>query len=367
MTNRYARQIVLPEIGHEGQERLRAASVLCIGAGGLGSPVLLYLAAAGIGRIGLVDEDIVDVSNLQRQVLFKEQDQGVPKVKAAAAELAALNSECRVEPHDERLNTANAERLLTDYDIIIDGTDNFGSKFLINDACVKYGKPLVYGSILGFEAQVSVFWGAHGPCYRCLYPKPPSGHIPNCAEAGVIGALAGIAGTVQTLEAVKMALGLAWCIEKKLEPLLGKLWMLDARNMQSQLLTIPKRSACPVCSGNLDGIVLEDPDVACTSKTAVKNIDAGEAVRMVGKACFIDVREAHELASGKITGARHIPLGRLLKDEDAVEEISLDEPVIVYCQHGIRSLSAASHLLTLGFTNVAHITGGIVRWPYTLS
>lgn len=214
--NRYARQTVLPEVGQEGQEKLKTTSVLCVGAGGLGSPALLYLAAAGIGRIGLVDDDITDISNLQRQVLFREENQGAPKVKAAAVALASLNSECSIEPYHERLTAINAERLVTGYDIIIDGTDNFGSKFLINDACVKYGKPLVYGSILGFEAQVSLFWAVHGPCYRCLYSKPPSNHIPNCAEAGVIGAMAGIAGTVQALEAIKIALGLTWCKEKKL-------------------------------------------------------------------------------------------------------------------------------------------------------
>ncbi|MEW6470570.1 MAG: HesA/MoeB/ThiF family protein, partial [Bacteroidota bacterium] len=256
--NRYARQTVLPEVGQEGQEKLKTTSVLCVGAGGLGSPALLYLAAAGIGRIGLVDDDITDISNLQRQVLFREENQGAPKVKAAAVALASLNSECSIEPHHERLTAINAERLVTGYDIIIDGTDNFGSKFLINDACVKYGKPLVYGSILGFEAQVSLFWAVHGPCYRCLYSKPPSNHIPNCAEAGVIGAIAGIAGTVQALEAIKIALGLTWCKEKNLEPLLGKLWMLDARSMETKTLKLHKRNQCPVCTCDPDDIVLED-------------------------------------------------------------------------------------------------------------
>ena len=367
MTNRYARQIVLPEIGHEGQKKLRAASVLYIGAGGLGSSALQYLVAAGIGRIGLVDDDIVDFSNLQRQVLFKERDQGILKVKAAAKTLAQLNSECCLEPHAERFIAANAERLITDYDIIIDGTDNFGSKFLINDACAKYGKPLVYGSILRFEAQVSVFWAMHGPCYRCLYPKPPSGHIPNCAEAGIVGAVAGITGTVQALEAVKMALGLTWCREKNLEPLLGRLWILDAHNMQTRLLTIPRRPACTVCSGNPDGITLEDSGQVCVNKTAVRNINTEEAAKMVGKAYFIDVRETHELVAGKIPGALHIPLGKLLKDKDSVREMSSRAPIIVYCQHGMRSLSAASYLVTLGFTDVAHLSGGVSDWPKKLT
>ena len=360
--NRYARQTVLPEMGQEGQERLKSASVLCIGAGGLGSPALLYLAAAGIGCIGLVDDDAVDISNLQRQVLFKEADQGKPKVEAAKAALAELNSECQIEAYFERFSAENAEALLKNYDVIIDGTDNFSSKFLINDACVKFGKPLVYGSILGFVAQVSVFWAGHGPCYRCLYPKPPSGHIPNCAEAGVIGAMAGITGTVQALEAIKMALGLKWCKEKNLEPLLGTLWILDARSMQTKTLKLHKRHQCAVCSANPGDIVLEQAEENCAAKTDVKNISAEDAATRMGKAVFIDVREAHELASGRIPKALHIPLGTLLSNEDSVGDIVSDTQVIVYCQHGIRSFSAASHLVALGFRNVAHITGGIVRW-----
>jgi molybdopterin/thiamine biosynthesis adenylyltransferase/rhodanese-related sulfurtransferase len=364
---RYVRQTVLPELGSGGQKRLKSASVLCVGAGGLGSPALLYLAAAGIGRIGLVDDDVVDISNLQRQVLFKEADQGTPKVEAAKVALAELNSECRIEAYHQRFSPENAEALVKNYDVIIDGTDNFSSKFLINDACVKFGKPLVYGSILGFVAQVSVFWAGHGPCYRCLYPKPPSGHIPNCAEAGVIGAMAGIAGTVQALEAIKMALGFEWCKEKNLEPLLGTLWILDARSMQTKTLILRKRHQCVVCSANPSDIVLEQAEESCTAKTDVKNISAEDAAKWMGKAVFIDVREAHELASGRIPKALHIPLGTLLSNEDSVGDIASDTQVIVYCQHGIRSFSAASHLVALGFTNVAHITGGIVRWKDALA
>lgn len=364
---RYARQTVLPELGSEGQEHLKSASVLCIGAGGLGSPALLYLAAAGIGRIGLVDDDAVDISNLQRQVLFKETDQGSPKVEAAKAALAELNSECQIEAYHERFNTENAEHLVNNYDVIIDGTDNFSSKFLVNDACVKFGKPLVYGSILGFVAQVSVFWAGHGPCYRCLYPKLPSGHIPNCAEAGVIGAMAGIAGTVQALEAIKMALGLKWCKEKNLEPLLGTLWILDARSMQTKTLKLHKRHQCAICSRDPNDIVLEQAEASCMAKSDVKNISAEDAAKRIGEAVFIDVREAHELTSGRIPKALHIPLGTLLSNEDSVGDIASDTQVIVYCQHGIRSFSAASHLVALGFRNVAHINGGIVRWKDELA
>lgn len=367
MQDRYARQIVLPELGAEGQKRLGAASVLCIGAGGLGSPALMYLAAAGIGRIGLVDDDTVDISNLQRQVLFKESDQGEPKVEAARRALESLNSTTNIEHHNERFTADNAEKLLRSYDVVIDGADNFSSKFLINDACVKYGKPLVYGSILGFIAQVAVFWAEHGACYRCLYPKPPSGHIPNCAEAGVIGAMAGISGATQALETIKMVLGLDWCKEKNLEPLLGTLWLLDARSMETKRLKIPKRQGCPVCSVHPDTIVLEDAPHICSAAPTVKTITAQEAQEMHGSAVFIDVRELHELASGKISDALHIPLGILLKDEEAVRDIAPDASVVVYCQHGVRSASAASHLTTLGFTNVAHLAGGIVRWKSALS
>ncbi|MBN8543692.1 MAG: ThiF family adenylyltransferase [Alphaproteobacteria bacterium] len=368
---RYARQTVLPEIGQEGQERLKSASVLCIGTGGLGSPALLYLAAAGIGRIGLVDDDMVDISNLQRQVLFKETDQGKSKVEAAKAALAELNSQCQIEAYHQRFIPENAEALIQNYDVIIDGTDNFSSKFLINDACVKFGKPLVYGSILGFVAQVSVFWAKgenhHGPCYRCLYPKPPGGHIPNCAEAGVIGAMAGIAGTVQALEAIKMVLGLKWCKEKNLEPLLGTLWILDARTMQTKTLILRKRHQCSACARDPNDILLTQAEESCATKSNVKNISAEDAANQISKAVFIDVREAHELASGRIPKALHIPLGTLLSNEDSVGDIASDTPVIVYCQHGIRSFSAASHLIALGFRNVAHINGGIVRWKGELA
>ncbi len=364
--HRYARQTILPELGQQGQHRLQQASVLCIGAGGLGSPALLYLAAAGIGRLGLVDDDTVDVSNLHRQVLFKEADAGAFKVFAAAATLKARNSQCIIEPYSERFTTKNAEKLISNYDVIIDGTDNFGSKFLINDACVKFNKPLIYGSILGFEAQVCVFWAAHGACYRCLYPKAPSTHIPNCAQAGVIGAMAGIAGTVQALEAIKMALGLDWCKDKKLEPLLGKLWMLDARTLQTRVLAIHKRPHCTVCSHDAETLILEDGSQLCSAHQAVAHLSYEQAAQHLGMAVFIDVRESHEWMTGRIENARHIPLHRLLSNAQSVQDIPLDTPLIVYCQHGIRSLSAAAHLQTLGFHQVSHLAGGLVHWKAPL-
>ncbi len=360
--DRYARQTVLPEIGQEGQHLLRNASVLCIGAGGLGSPVALYLTAAGIGRMGLVDDDYVDISNLQRQVIFRESDQGTPKVAAAAIALNQLNHSCRIEQHQTRFSAKNAEELISNYDVIIDGTDNFSSKFLINDACVKYNKPLVYGAIMGFHAQVSVFYPPHSPCYRCLYHSPPSGHIPNCAEAGIVGAMAGIAGTVQALEAIKIALGLKWCKEKRLEPLLGKLWVLDARTMQTRSLSIHKRNNCKICSiEKLDIALIEDQHL-CKTNNGIKGISPEMAAELLGNAIFIDVREPHELSSGQIAGAMHIPMGTLLTDEDSVGDIASHHRVIVYCQHGVRSISAAAHLKELGFTNVFHMAGGFSNW-----
>jgi molybdopterin/thiamine biosynthesis adenylyltransferase len=336
--NRYARQTVLPEMGQEGQERLKSASVLCIGAGGLGSPALLYLAAAGIGRIGLVDDDAVDISNLQRQVLFKEADQGKPKVEAAKAALAELNSECQIEAYFERFSAENAEALLKNYDVIIDGTDNFSSKFLINDACVKFGKPLVYGSILGFVAQVSVFWAGHGPCYRCLYPKPPSGHIPTAPRRVSLALWQASPEPCRRLKPLKWRW--AWSGAKK--RIWSRCWVRSGYSMHAacRLKRLNCINAINVrMLGDPSDIVLEQAEESCAAKTDVKNISAEDAAKRMGKAVFIDVREAHELASGRIPKALHIPLGTLLSNEDSVGDIASDTPVIVYCQHGIRSFS----------------------------
>lgn len=363
MQQRYARQTILPELGQGGQRKLKEASVLCIGAGGLGSPALLYLAAAGVGRIGIIDDDVVDLTNLQRQVLFCEADAGKPKSEAARQALELRNSDIIVECYPERFSSTNAEKLLAKYDVILDGTDNFASKFLINDACVKFGKPLVYASILGFEAQVSVFWAEHGPCYRCLYPNPPSGHIANCAEAGVIGAMAGIAGTVQALEAIKMLLGLRWCQEKGLEPLLGRLWLLDAKTMETRTLTLPKNPNCAVCSKPRCEIMLLTAEPICASTSHVQSFAPEEAMAMVNRAIFIDVREVHECASGIIPEAQHIPLGVLLNGSELTAKLPKDAPLIVYCQRGMRSLDAVRFLQMQGYQNVGNLAGGIMQWP----
>jgi adenylyltransferase/sulfurtransferase len=363
MTNRYARQTVLPELGADGQDRLNQASVLCVGAGGLGSPALLYLAAAGIGRIGIVDDDRVDISNLQRQILFTEADTRRGKAETAAQKLSHLNSHTRVDAYPVRLTAANALSLMAEYDVILDGTDTVASKFLLNDACVRLGKPLVHAAILGFQAQVSVFWGRHGPCYRCLYPHPPKGYVANCAEAGVIGAMAGMVGAVQGLEALKMALGLAWCHSHGLDPLLGRVWLLDARSMNSRLLTLTKTPSCPVCAGDPAFIVLDDGDDGICQSRDVQGIAADDAQHCSPDTVFLDVREDAEWRGGHILGARHIPLGRLLAEGEVLDDLPLNAPIVVYCQHGIRSLTGASHLQRLGYTNVSHLEGGFVRWP----
>lgn len=361
---RYARQMILPELGEEGQKLLKEKTVLCVGAGGLGAPALLYLAAAGMGRIQIVDDDVVDASNLQRQVLFREQDQGQIKAIAAKRALEALNSEIKIESFPQRFMAENAKAFLSSCDVVIDGTDNFVSKFLINDACVKFCKPLIYASILGFEAQVAVFYAEHGPCYRCLFPQVPAGHIPNCAEAGVIGALAGIAGSMQALEAIKMALGISWCKAHELSPLTGRLWLCDARSMETRTLALPKDPACPVCSKPRASIVLAEEGHACPAN--VESLPASKVRALLGEAIFIDVREEQELLSGMIPGALHIPLPQLLSKRSRLNQLPTDKQIIVYCQHGVRSLRAVAHLHEIGFIKAAQLRGGIAQWQDVL-
>src|SRR5512134_1531173 len=289
-SNRYSRQIILPEIGETGQEKIGAAHVLVVGAGGLGCPSLLYLAAAGVGAIGIIDKDNVDISNLQRQILFDIEDTGRSKARAAKAHLETRNPEISITCFNERLDVLNALQIMGGYDVIVDGADDFATKFLINDAAVKLGKPVVYGSILGFEGQASVFWAKEGPCYRCLYPAPPAGYVPNCAEAGVIGALAGIVGSVQSMEVIKLLAG-----GEALRPLIGKLWITDGRTMQTFNLAIPKNPACPVCSKSCEDIILKDEAQRCSAAMQEVLIeDVGD------HALFVDVREKDEWDAGHI-------------------------------------------------------------------
>lgn len=351
-SERYSRQIVLPEIGDAGQEKLSNARVLIVGAGGLGCPALLYLAAAGIGTLGVIDFDTVDITNLQRQILFTADQQGISKVKAASEKLLALNPEISVQTHNEELNTENVLQLFADYDFIVDGTDNFPAKFLINDATVKLGKPVIYGSISGFEGQVSVFDAVHGPCYRCLYPQPPSVPVPNCAEAGVIGALAGIVGSMQAMEVIKLVIG-----DSSFEPLTGKLWIIDARTMETRRLDLPKKTDCPVCSLVSEEIKLHYESPICN--TAIPEINVEEAM-MLDNALFVDVREDHEWQEGHIQNARHMPLSALRENPQI--DILPDQPCVLYCRSGKRSLEATQIFMDQGIEDVKSMRGGFLAW-----
>jgi sulfur-carrier protein adenylyltransferase/sulfurtransferase len=345
-SNRYSRQTILSEIGETGQEKIGAAHVLVVGAGGLGCPLLLYLTAAGVGRIGIIDNDTIDISNLQRQILFGTKDAGSSKVKAAKAHLETRNPDITITCFAERLDASNALEIMSGYDIVADGTDNFATKFLINDAAVKLGKPVVYGSILGFEGRASVFWAKEGPCYRCLYPAPPTGYVPNCAEAGVIGALAGIVGSVQSMEVIKLLAG-----GQALRPLIGKLWITDARSMQTSIFAIPKNPACRVCSKAPEDIILRDEAQPCSAAMQEVSInDVGD------HALFVDVREKDEWDAGHIEGAVHLPLSALMAGKKA--ELMKASEYIVYCAKGVRSRKAIEILKAQGLHGALNLKGG---------
>ncbi len=349
---RYKRQMVLPEIGEAGQTKLARASVLVVGAGGLGCPALLYLAAAGVGHIGIIDFDAVEESNLQRQVLFGMQDLGYNKAQAAAVHLAALNPTIEIEAIAAPLDAGNAVALFERFDLVIDGTDNFATKFLINDAAVKRSTPFIYGSILGFEGQVAVFGaGDHAPCYRCLFPEPPKGHIPNCAEAGVIGAVAGIVGTAQAMEAIKLIVG-----HDSFRPLVGTLWVIDLRSMENRLLGLSQDPACPVCHKNKDDIMIEYSAPACASVSEIMPCDVREGADFV----LIDVREGNEWDAGHIDGARHVALSWLM--EGNRPDMAKDQEIVLYCQKGVRSKQAAQLLKASGFSRVQSMRGGYDAW-----
>ncbi len=349
---RYSRQTVLPEIGEEGQMRLSQARILCIGAGGLGCPALLYLAAAGVGTIGIVDFDVVDVSNLQRQILFTDAQRGQLKSEAARDALLALNPDITVKAYTEKLVVDNVLSLFAEYDIILDGTDNFQARFLINDAAVKSGKPVVYASVDGFEGQLSVFDAARGPCYRCLYPLPPTAAVPNCAEAGVIGALAGIMGAMQAMEAVKLVVAHA-----ALKPLIGKLLMIESRTMETRHLALPKNPDCPVCSLKPEEVNLTDEPQICA---VLRTITTDEAVKREN-ALFVDVREQHEWDEGHIPDALHVPLSALQENASCVD-LPQDRDCIIYCRSGKRSQVAIQILKETGCDNLFNLEGGYLSW-----
>lgn len=347
----YDRQTRLPEIGQAGQQRLLGASVLCVGAGGLGSPALLYLAAAGVGRIGIIDFDRVDESNLQRQVLFDTEAVGKPKALEAARRLKVLNPGIQIEAYDEELNAENAARLFPLYDVILDGSDNFETKFLINDAAVKFDKPSIYGALQGFEGQISVFNYQNSPCYRCLYPEKPAQPIMNCAEAGVIGAVAGLIGVTQALQAIQIITG-----HESFEPLSGKVMTLDTRSMNSRIITLKKNPNCPVCSKNKDNISLSYSPQLCA---LIPEITVSELKNTSGH-ILIDVREQYEWDHGHIDGAMLWPLSRIMHGD--LPNIEKNAPVILQCQKGYRSLQAAQILKARGFRNITNLAGGYEAW-----
>lgn len=365
---RYSRHITLPEVGIAGQEKLKEASVLLVGAGGLGAPVAMYLTAAGIGRIGLVDFDTVDASNLQRQVLFDTEDVGTLKLEAAADRLRRLNPHVHFELHARALSRDNALDLIGQYDIIIDGTDNFATRYLVNDACVLTGKPNVYGSIFQFEGQVSVFGMQGGPCYRCIYPEPPPpGLVPSCAEGGVLGVLPGMVGTMQATEAIKLVLGIG-------EPLIGRLVLIDALSMRMRELNVPRDPDCPLCGENPVQTTLIDYEAFCGTavhgqmykgqmyQDAVPEMTVHEfqgrgSVRPV----LLDVRPSHEADIADIGADRLIPLNEL---PDRLEELEAyrDEELVVHCRSGTRSAQAVRILREAGFGRALNLKGGTLAW-----
>jgi adenylyltransferase/sulfurtransferase len=361
--NRYSRHIALNEVGIDGQRRLKAARVLVVGAGGLGSPVALYLAAAGIGRIGLIDFDRVDLTNLQRQVLFRTDHVGQPKAEVAARELKRLNPEIEVRAIVDRLTRDNALELIANYDVIIDGTDNFPARYLINDACVLSGKPYVYGSILRFDGQVSVFDPARGPCYRCLFREPPpAGLVPSCAEGGVLGVLPGIIGSLQALEAIKLILG-------RDDALVGRLVLFDALRFRWRELQLRKNPDCPVCgeSPSITGLIDYDEFCGVNSmhdEWAVPELSPAELKQKIeggSPPTLIDVREPFEwkIASLQEFGARLIPLGTLVEQLSTLDP---DAEIVVYCRSGARSASAVQYMQEHGFSRVWNLSGGLVNW-----
>jgi len=361
---RYSRHLILPDVGVEGQKKLKAARVLLIGAGGLGSPAALYLAAAGVGNLGLVDFDNVDVTNLQRQILHGTKDVGRPKLVSARERIGDVNPHVRLETYETALTSKNALEILRDYDVVVDGTDNFATRYLVNDACVLLGKPNAYGSIFRFEGQASVFALEGGPCYRCIFPEPPPpGLVPSCAEGGVFGVLPGLVGTIQATEAIKLILGLG-------ESLAGRLLLVDTLAMRFRTVTVRRDPACPAC-GTREIRELIDYEQFCgvraaeaepravagfveiTPRELTARLSRGEELDL------IDVREQFEWDIVRIPGARLVPLATL---PDVAERLDKDREIVVYCKGGTRSRAAASHLADAGFRRVANLTGGVLRW-----
>jgi molybdopterin/thiamine biosynthesis adenylyltransferase/rhodanese-related sulfurtransferase len=359
---RYSRHLIMPEVGMEGQQKLKAARVLCIGVGGLGSPLALYLTAAGVGTLGIVDFDVVDYTNLQRQIIHSTGDVGRKKLDSAAEKLKAINPFVNVRTFETRLSSANALDLFREFDIVADGTDNFPTRYLVNDACVLTGKPNVYGSIFRFEGQVSVFATEEGPCYRCLYPEPPPpGLVPSCAEGGVLGILPGLVGVIQATEVIKLILG-------KGDPLIGRLLLVDALSMKFRELKLRKNPDCPACGRHRTITKLIDYDEFCGIRGEEKPVAGGISEIQVEElkrrldakddVFVLDVREPHEYQICNI-GGHLIPLGDLPR---RVNELDSSREIVAHCRSGVRSAKAVDFLQQAGFKKVHNLAGGILAW-----
>jgi len=358
---RYSRHLIIPEVGMEGQQKLKAAKVLLVGAGGLGAPLGLYLAAAGVGKIGLVDFDVVDFTNLQRQVIHSTADVGRKKLDSAAEKMQAINPHVKLVKHEVALSSENALDILKDYDMVVDGTDNFPTRYLVNDACVLLGKPNVYGSIFRFEGQATVFAYEGGPCYRCLYPEPPPpGLVPSCAEGGVLGILPGTIGLIQATEAVKLILGIG-------EPLVGRLLLYDALAMRFRELKLRKNPECPVCGEHRTITKLIDYQQFCGIPAQEPKVTEGEIEVKDVKAkldrgddfVLLDVREPHEYRIASIAGAKLVPLGEVPKHLDEFDKTA---DIVIHCKSGMRSAKACGIFRQAGFERVRNMKGGILAW-----
>ena len=362
---RYSRHLLLPEVGLQGQKKLKASSILVIGTGGLGSPVSMYLAAAGVGHIGLVDFDSVDLNNLQRQIVHGTSTIGDRKVHSARKRLLDINPSIQIDVYDESFTSENAFRITDPYDLIIDGTDNFPTRYLTNDVCVLTGKPNIYGSIFRFEGQVSVFWAEKGPCYRCLFPEPPPpGSVPTCADAGVFGVIPGIIGTLQATEALKLLLGIG-------EPLIGKLLLYDALTASLEELSLKKNPKCKICSDTPEITKLIDYEAFCgvpahdiesvrlPGEREIEPHQVADMLKNDANVQLIDVREPHELEISRIEGADLIPLGSLASE---MHELDSTQEIILICRSGSRSARALEILVGAGFEKIKNLRGGINAW-----
>jgi len=362
---RYSRHLIIPEVGMTGQKRLKNAKVLCVGAGGLGSPALLYLAAAGVGTLGVIDFDVVDESNLQRQIIHGQSDIGRLKAESARGSVAEINPYVHVEVHTDALTTDNVMEIFSGYDLIVDGTDNFATRYMVNDACVLLGKPYVWGSIFRFDGQASVFWAEYGPCYRCLYPDPPPpGMVPSCAEGGVLGVLCGSIGSIQVTEAIKLLTGIG-------ESLAGRLMIYDALEMSYRTVRVRKDPECAICGKNPTITSLIDYDAFCGAVSADaaeaasgSTITATELKDMLDRGdniFLVDVREPNEYEIVSIPGATLIPKDQFLTGA-ALEKLPQDKRIVLHCKSGVRSAECLAVVKSAGFSDAVHVGGGVLAW-----